>query len=125
MTCQAFAAYTYNQGGNLTESNQAAFVRVATNLDALLRRNGWINDRPHDAVTTIVASNPYDPKNGGQGGEVPMHKNIGDISCNLEVDVNGFSANTAPGAVNVNLFSCRQQRSFFQLHLTRGRFYED
>jgi hypothetical protein len=119
LICENFTSYPYNA----TPISQAAKNTYATNaakLDQLLKQNGWVNDRPHDQITSLVASNPYAPQNGGLGGDIPFHKNIGAISCNLEIDFEGLShADTVdPGSISVNDFGCQQTITYFMPHLT-------
>lgn len=118
--CENFANYTYNQSP-ISRTAKASYPVNAARFDQLLKQNGWVNDRPHDPVTTLSDSNPYLSQNAGRGGSVPFHKNIGSISCNLEIDFNPLNDPNnpvAPGAINVNEFSCSQNIKFFMPHLT-------
>lgn len=118
--CQNFANYAYNQSP-ISETAKNNYAVNAAKFDELLRQNGWVNDRPHDSVTTLVDSNPYLAQNGDQGGSVPFHKNIGLVSCNLEIDFNPLNNPdnpAAPGSINVNQFSCQQTIKFFMPHPT-------
>lgn len=117
--CQDSYSYPYNPNP-ISTSAKNSYVSNATKFDALLKQNGWVNDRPHDAITTLVASDPYLPQNGGNGGDVPFHKNIGSISCNLEIDFEGlwFPDNPIPGSISVNEFSCQQTVKVFMPHIS-------
>lgn len=119
--CENFAVYGYNQSPiSVTAKNN--YAHNAAKFDQLLKENGWANDRPQDSVTSLAGSNPYSSQNGGRGGSVPFHKNIGSISCNLKIDFNPLndpSNPVAPGAINVNEFSCSQNVTFFMPHLTK------
>jgi hypothetical protein len=110
--CLDTSIYPYNTNP-ISTAAQAKYSVNAAKIDLLLKQNGWINDRPHDAITTLVDSNPYLPLNGGVGAEVPFHKNIGTVSCNLEVDFNSLSGEIDPGSINVNYFSCQQKIRLF------------
>ncbi len=120
LICQNFADYAYNESP-ISETAKDHYPVNAARFDQLLKQNGWINDRPQDAVTTLVESNPYLPQNNDQGGEVPFHKNIGSISCNLEISFNPLNNPNnpaAPGSINVNEFICQQDVGFFLPSLT-------
>lgn len=110
--CQAFTTYPFMATPISAQAKQNLAVNAAR-LDELLQSRGWAPDRPQDPITTIVGSNPYTAQNGGQGGQVPFHKNIGPISCNLEIVFSDLVGFTAPGAINVNQFSCQKQIKFF------------
>jgi len=116
--CEDFARYSYNSQP-ISASAKQNYAANAAKLDALLKSRGWSNDRPHDAITTLAASNPYSAQNGGVGGSVPFHKNVGAVSCNFEITFSGLSssASATPGAINVNQFSCQQNISFAALHI--------
>jgi hypothetical protein len=106
----------YNYPFNTRVISKTALSNYPTNaakFDALLLQNEWINDRPHDLVTTVAASNPYLPASGGEGAEVPFHKNFGNISCNLEIGFNSLTGVIHPGSINVNQFSCQQEIQLF------------
>lgn len=113
--CTNFLAYHYSFSP-MSPSVRNSFPANAAHFDALLKQNGWVNDRPQDAVTTIAGSDPYAPGNGGLGGDVPFHKNVGDISCNMEVDVSGLKDPVSPNTVNLNTFSCSQTITFSMYH---------
>src|SRR5581483_3060125 len=85
----------------------AALTNYPTNaakFDQLLQQSGWINNQPHNSVTTLVDSNPYLPQNGGNGAELAFHKNIGTISCDMEINFNSLTGDMNPGSINVNYF---------------------
>lgn len=118
--CQNFAVYNYNESP-ISAAAKNNYPSNAAKFDQLLKENGWVNDRPQDPVTTLAGSNPYSPQNAGQGGSVPFHKNIGSISCNLKINFNPLNDPNnpaAPGAINVNEFSCSQNIRFFMPHFT-------
>lgn len=120
--CATYSTYTYNDQP-LSAEKQATYSQHAAKLDALLAARGWTPDRPQDTIKTLASSNPYLASNGGTGGQVPFHKNIGAISCNLEIDYNGLDSTTgpSPGALNVNQFSCQEEFSYTQFHLLTRR----
>lgn len=116
LICQDFYIYPDNQSPiSLTAKNNYAIN--AAKFDKLLKQNGWVNDRPHDPITTLAGSNPYLPQNNGLGDGVPFHKNIGSISCNLEIDFSSLSELVGPGSININGFGCSQTIKFPMPHL--------
>jgi hypothetical protein len=115
--CQDFASYPY-VSSSISQTASNAYPKNAAKFDELLKQNGWVPDRPHDPIVSLAASNPSLPQNGGLGGSVPFHKNIGAISCNLEIDFQGLSEPIDPGSINVNDFGCQQTITYFMPHLS-------
>jgi hypothetical protein len=115
VTCIDAAHYPYTTNP-ITSYYQTNFPANAAKFDTLLKQNGWVNNRPHDAVTTIAASNPYLATNAGVGAEVPFHKNIGAVSCNLEVSFSSLFESIGPGSIDVNQFSCQQTIQLLMPH---------
>ncbi|MDB5185182.1 MAG: hypothetical protein JWN38_990 [Candidatus Saccharibacteria bacterium] len=113
--CQNVNVYTYNSEP-LSDSSRSRVVTEASLLDKTLVQNGWTADRPQDKIKTVAASIPTTSLQPLHTDGVPFHKNIGNISCNLEVTFSGPSDGISPGAINVNQFSCQQNISYFMLH---------
>jgi len=121
--CEAYQNYRWSFSP-VSDAAKTSYPDNASKFDALLKENGWVLDRPQDKVTTIAGSSPDLVGNGGVGGQVPFHKNIGRgrdfISCNLQVDVQGYQGGAAVNpawTINVNEFSCSQHIYFFTFHL--------
>lgn len=115
--CQALRVYAYS-ATPLPASSRAKVLDEARVLDQALKANGWTADRQQDSIKTIAASVPTSPRDEFHTGGVPFHKNIGDISCNLEVDFGGPTDGASPGTINVNRFSCQQNIAYFMPHLS-------
>lgn len=115
--CQNVNSYKYNQEP-LADSARAKIVDEAAVLDKVLAQNGWTIDRPQDPAKTVVASIPSTPLEPFHLAGVPFHKNIGNISCNFEVEFSGPTDGISPGAININQFSCQQNVTYFMLHFT-------
>jgi hypothetical protein len=114
-------SYAYpNNTAPISTTALASYPANASTFDTLLKQNGWLNDRPRDPVTTLVDSNPYLAQNGGVGAEVPFHKNVGAVSCNLEVTFNSLSDDTSPGSIDATEFSCQQTVRLFMPHISAG-----
>jgi hypothetical protein len=107
--CHTFVLSNY---GDQAISHEAlrSFTANANSLEALLRHDGWSLDRPQDPITRLAGINPYTAANGGKGGTIPYHKNIGSISCNLDINFDGLNIalGNTPGMLWVNEFSCSQ-----------------
>lgn len=112
MLCEYFYIHAYSFD-EIAPNTKNALSENAKILDALLLERGWKPDRPTDEIHTVADSNPYNPNNGGYGGGVPFHKNISDVSCNLQIDFDSLHDSTDHGAINVNQFGCSQTVSFF------------
>lgn len=120
--CQKFGSTAYQ----FSKPSQTSIDKLPgniTHLDALLAQNGWQIDRPQDDIKSIEASSSYSAANGGVGGQVPFHKNVGAISCNLIIVFDPLPSQmlsgqtVSPGAINVNQFSCQQTVSYPMLHM--------
>jgi hypothetical protein len=116
--CLDSYSYPYNFNP-ISTTAQASYPVNAAKFDTLLKKNGWVNNRPHDDTTTVAGSDPYLTQNAGVGAEVPFHKNVGAVSCNLEVDFNSLSDEADPGSINVNQFSCQQSVRLFMPHISQ------
>lgn len=114
-SCEDFYSYPSNKAP-ISRAAEASFETNASKFDQLLRQNGWIS-RSQESVATIAASNPYLPMNGGVGGEVPFHKTVGPISCDLEITFSSLSGGLDPGSINVDHFDCQQTIRIFMPHL--------
>ncbi len=99
--CKDTQAFKYNPVP-LPDSSRSEIVTEATRLDKALVQNGWAVDRAQDTTKTIAASIPTAPVAAFHGGGVPFHKNIGDISCNLEVRFSGPTDGVSPGVITIN-----------------------
>ncbi|MDB5182397.1 MAG: hypothetical protein JWO47_181 [Candidatus Saccharibacteria bacterium] len=116
--CQDVNFYKYNPEA-LPDSSRSRIASEAAYLDKILAQNGWTIDRPQDEIKTIEGSIPTTAlQRFYGGGQVPFHKNIGAISCNLEIWFGGPTDGISPGAVNVNRFSCQQHISYPMLHIS-------
>ena len=113
--CQDVNVYKYNPEP-LSDSSRSKVATEAALLDKALAQNGWTADRPQDKIKTVAASIPTTSLQPFHENGVPFHKNIGNISCNLEVSFSGPSDGFSPGVMNINQFSCQQNISFFMLH---------
>lgn len=129
MLCRAYQNYSWNFS-SISSAAKEAYPRNAAKFDELLRENGWTSDRPQDRITSLAESNPDLPSNGGIGGEVSFHKNIGHgknfISCNLQIDVQGYQSGIAAEpawTINVNEFSCDQHIHFLAFHLQNYQYH--
>lgn len=111
--CTRFPVYKYNPAPVPAASRQTV-LQNARKLDELLRKNGWTADRPQDPIRTIEASVPTSNLAPHYVQQVPFHKNIGYISCNLEIVFSGPADARSPGAINLNFFSCQQNISYFE-----------
>ncbi len=120
-TCQNFQIYRYSFTP-LPASSRQQVLYEANKLDSLLKRYGWTADRQQDKIKTVAASVPTTPLAAFYVSEVPFHKNIGNISCNLEISFEGPTQGISPGSINVNEFSCRQYFTYFMLHLDSRQY---
>ena len=112
--CQHVNLYAYNPNP-LPDSSRSKIIAEAALLDKALAQNGWKVDRPQDKAKTVVTSIPTISLESFHGGGVPFHKNIGNISCNFEVSFVGPTDGTSPGVINIYLFSCQQNITYFMI----------
>jgi hypothetical protein len=102
----------------LPASSREKVVVSAIALDKALIKNGWQADRPQDKAHTVAAAIPTFPLAAFHVVQVPFHKNVGGISCNLDVEFGGPTDGTSPGVIGINRFSCQQDISYFMLHVS-------
>jgi hypothetical protein len=108
--CESFTNYPYSSNSYIKPAYRAS----ATKLDHLLQESDWINDSPRDSPVNLafIAS-----INVGAYTilSVPFHKNLGGISCNLEIGFSsvGASLTTSTGSLDVNEFSCSEQHIIY------------
>ncbi len=115
--CVGSVNYAYNPTP-LPASARASVKAAAASLDRTLKAHGWVVDRPQDAITSVEGSLPSKPRSDGfVAGEVPFHKNIGDISCNFEVEFDGPTDGVSPGIIIPNEFSCQQNVTYADIHM--------
>lgn len=121
--CSAFVTYRFDTAAP-SASTLKNYTTNANKLATILQKDGWVQDRPQDKLT-LTSINPYSSANDGEGGEMPYHKNIGPISCNLEVtfDSLNFPQNPDPGALNINGFSCSKTVQYLMPSLGAHRHY--
>lgn len=100
----------------LPPSSRANVIAEATALDKALQQNGWQPDRPQDEAHSVAAAIPTSPLAVSHTVQVPFHKNVDAISCNLSVEFDGPTDGTSPGAIIINRFSCQQDISYFAPH---------
>lgn len=119
--CDWSADYQYT-GLPLSPDARASTVSAAARLDQLLKQRGWQLDRPGDPITTIAGSVPAEPLAPDTSSQaVPMHKNVGPVSCNLSITFLGPTDGDSPGIV-LPQFTCRQDIRYFELHLVQKHF---
>lgn len=114
--CSTDAAYDYRTESEVQPGGRAAIIKHAAALEAILKARGWSNDRPQDPNQTIEATLPTHDMFPYHTNSIPMHKNIGPVSCNLRIDAGGTVK--AP-VINVNSFGCSQHITYYFPHLTR------
>jgi hypothetical protein len=114
--CQVVAQYPVSLLA-LDDNATHAYPTRAAKLDALLAQRGWRPDRPQDKDHTLVSIDPFTPQNGSIGGALPLHKNIGPVSCNLEVDYHGPAEIGTPGVLDINEFVCGKRIVYPMLHI--------
>lgn len=114
--CSTDAVYDYRTESEAQPGGRAAIIKHAAALEAILKARGWSNDRPQDPNQTIEATLPTEDGFPYRTNSLPMHKNIGNVSCNLRIDASGSVK--AP-AVNVNGFGCSQHVTYYFPHLVR------
>lgn len=114
--CDSFQNYNW-QFANDTSSQKVKISAKA--LDNALIQNGWSADRPQDSTKTIydlVNSDVKKLDSSTTGFSVPFHKNIGSISCNLDITISLAQDNKSISAINLNTFTCSQSFSYPRLH---------
>jgi hypothetical protein len=113
--CQTFLDYTNSFKTGLAPS----YHTNAVNFDTLLQANGWINDSPKNGRVNLTSISSVDTSAYTEMS-VPFHKNIGSISCNLDIDFGtlGSPLTASTGSLNVNEFSCSQDIAYPELRLS-------
>ncbi len=112
--CDSFNNYPYSSSTGLPSD----YLANATKLDQLLQANGWINDSMKNNRVDFTS---LDPVTAAQPGDIdlPFHKNIGTISCNLDVVFSSLNypspLMSSSGSLNINTFSCSEQMSYPEL----------
>lgn len=111
--CSVLTVYAYNT--TATSKTISDLKQKAHALDLQLQKQGWTIDRPQDLYKTLEqgAAYAYDKQLGPYTGvEVPYHKNIGTIRCNLRIWFEGSHDESRVPAVNVNDFRCSQDITY-------------
>lgn len=114
--CSTDAVYDYRGDNEGQPGGRAAIIKHAAALEAILKARGWTNDRPQDPNQTIEATLPTEDGFPYRTNSLPMHKNIGTVSCNVRIDASG---SVKSPVVNVNGFGCSQKVIFYFPHLVR------
>lgn len=112
--CHTYAAYGYQ--ATAQPGGRESAIKRGKALETILKQRGWTNDRPQDDNQTIEATLPTEDMFPFHGNSIPMHKNIGPVSCNLSVEAGG---SVADPIIMINQFSCSQHITYYFPHFTR------
>lgn len=116
--CHTSVAYDYQQDAQ--PGGREAAIRRGRALEAILKQRGWTNDRPQDANQTIEATLPTEDMLPFHVNSIPMHKNIGPVSCNLDIEAGGTVKSPV---LNINVYGCSQHITYYFPHLTRRHHF--
>lgn len=114
--CSTSATYDYRTESEGQSGGRATVIKHAAALEAVLKARGWTNDRPQDPNQTIEATLPKEDMLPYHMNSLPMHKNIGNVSCNVRIDAGGSAKSPV---VNINNYSCSEHTTYYFPHLTR------
>lgn len=119
--CSELVVYGYNSATPPTTIT--VLEQTAHALDLQLKKEGWTIDRPQDPYKTLEAGAAYvydKQLTPFVGVEVPYHKNIGPISCNLRIWFEGSRSDSRVPVANVNDFRCSQGVTYFAPRLHKA-----
>lgn len=111
--CDELAVYTYNATANTKTID--ALKQAARTLDQQLKKQGWTIDRPQDPYKTLEQGADYAYTKQFApyvGVQIPYHKNIGSISCNLRITFGGSRSGSDVPGVSVDDFRCSQRITY-------------
>lgn len=105
--CSYSLDYKYNaKPSSKTISSLTANTKK---LNQLLVNRGWAPWRPNDPNQIVTANNPLDPTNLGSYASIAYYKNIGNVTCDLEIDFDELDGSAQTGSILVNTFNCSQK----------------